>query len=128
MNGEHEWLSADGVDGGSGFNPIERRSKRRKCVITHACVFLLYQINTLFQVRRFGAKARAAGKGEGLRLNPQCSTQEGHTIYDPCAPGSRIGTTEEMLSRAGNFETEIFPYLSGFHFFSDSRIGYCRIS
>ena len=72
--------------------------------------------NTPSQVRRFGAKVRAAGKEAGLRLNPQCSTQEGHAIYDPCAPGSRLGTTEAMLSAAGNFETEILPYLSGFHF------------
>ena len=22
----------------------------------------------------------------GIRINPECSTQEGHAIYDPCAP------------------------------------------
>ena len=27
----------------------------------------------------------------GLRVNPEYSTQEGHAIYDPCAPGSRLG-------------------------------------
>lgn len=27
----------------------------------------------------------------GLRVNPEYSTQEGHEIYDPCAPGSRLG-------------------------------------
>ena len=27
----------------------------------------------------------------GLRVNPEHSTQEGHAIYDPCAPGSRLG-------------------------------------
>ena len=27
----------------------------------------------------------------GLRVNPECSTQEGHAIYDPCAPFSRLG-------------------------------------
>ena len=27
----------------------------------------------------------------GLRINPEFSTQEGHEIYDPCAPGSRLG-------------------------------------
>ncbi len=32
----------------------------------------------------------------GLRVNPQCST--GHTpIYDPCAPGSRLGVTPDMM-------------------------------
>ncbi|MCR5654132.1 MAG: carboxynorspermidine decarboxylase [Lachnospiraceae bacterium] len=29
----------------------------------------------------------------GLRINPECSTQEGHEIYDPCSPGSRLGIT-----------------------------------
>lgn len=32
---------------------------------------------------RFGSAARAAGKSVGLRINPECSTQEGHEIYDP---------------------------------------------
>ncbi len=27
----------------------------------------------------------------GLRVNPECSTQEGRAIYDPCAKGSRLG-------------------------------------
>ncbi|WP_026653014.1 carboxynorspermidine decarboxylase [Butyrivibrio proteoclasticus] len=30
----------------------------------------------------------------GLRVNPEFSTQEGHEIYDPCAPGSRLGIRE----------------------------------
>ena len=34
----------------------------------------------------------------GLRINPECSTQEGHAIYDPCAYGSRLGMTLENLS------------------------------
>ncbi|MGN0131705.1 MAG: carboxynorspermidine decarboxylase [Lachnospiraceae bacterium] len=33
----------------------------------------------------------------GLRINPECSTQEGHAIYDPCAYGSRLGVTLENL-------------------------------
>lgn len=33
----------------------------------------------------------------GLRINPECSTQEGHAIYDPCAYGSRLGITLENL-------------------------------
>ncbi len=72
--------------------------------------------NTPSQVRKYGDKVRAAGKEAGLRLNPECSTQEGHAIYDPCAPGSRMGTTLQALGRAGDFEREILPYLSGFHF------------
>lgn len=35
----------------------------------------------------------------GVRVNPECSTQEGHSIYDPCAPGSRLGITQEELAK-----------------------------
>lgn len=66
--------------------------------------------NTPSQVRQFGSRAKAAGKSIGLRINPQCSTQEGHDIYDPCAPGSRLGTTLD------NLDESIIPMLDGLHF------------
>ncbi len=75
-----------------------------------------FVFNTPNQVKKFGAKVAAAGKEAGLRLNPECSTQEGHAIYDPCAPGSRMGTTLSALDSAGNFESEILPMITGFHF------------
>jgi carboxynorspermidine decarboxylase len=53
--------------------------------------------NSLAQLRRFGPMAKSAGKSIGLRINPECSTQEGHAIYDPCAPGSRLGVTLEQF-------------------------------
>ena len=33
----------------------------------------------------------------GLRVNPEHSTQQGHAIYDPCAPGSRLGIRRKDL-------------------------------
>ncbi len=33
----------------------------------------------------------------GIRVNPMCSTQGDHAIYDPCAPGSRLGVTREQF-------------------------------
>ena len=66
--------------------------------------------NSPAQVRKYSQKVKAAGKQAGLRINPQCSTQEGHDIYDPCAPGSRLGTTLEQ------FDEELLPMLDGFHF------------
>ena len=39
--------------------------------------------NSPSQLAKFGPAAKAAGKSVGLRLNPECSTQEGHAIYDP---------------------------------------------
>ena len=66
--------------------------------------------NSPAQVRRFAPRARAAGKSCGLRLNPEHSTQEGHAIYDPCSPGSRLGTT------LAQFDESILPQLDGLHF------------
>lgn len=66
--------------------------------------------NSSAQLRKFANQAKAAGKSIGLRINPCCSTQEGHEIYDPCAPGSRLGTTLE------NFDPSLLPLLDGLHF------------
>lgn len=49
--------------------------------------------NSFAQLAKFKSTALAKGAGIGLRINPECSTQEGHAIYDPCAPGSRLGVT-----------------------------------
>ena len=69
-----------------------------------------FVFNSPAQLRRFGPAAKAAGKQVGLRVNPECSTQEGHAIYDPCAPGSRLGTT------LANFDPALLPLLDGLHF------------
>ena len=66
--------------------------------------------NSPDQVARFGPRAKAAGKSIGLRVNPECSTQEGHAIYDPCAPGSRLGTTLVQ------FDPSQLSLLDGLHF------------
>ena len=65
--------------------------------------------NSCAQLKAFGARAKAAGKSVGLRVNPERSTQEGHAIYDPCAPGSRLGVT------AGEFDPAVLPLLDGLH-------------
>ena len=33
----------------------------------------------------------------GLRINPEISVEDGHEIYDPCAPGSRLGIRNENM-------------------------------
>lgn len=49
----------------------------------------------------------------GIRINPMYSTQEDHAIYDPCAPGSRLGVVREQFR-------EDMPYgkggIEGLHF------------
>ncbi len=73
--------------------------------------------NSFRQVGLFGAKAKVAGKSIGLRINPECSTQEGHEIYDPCAKGSRLGVTLANFELALENEGEaLLELLDGLHF------------
>ena len=70
--------------------------------------------NSPAQLSRLGPRAKAAGKSLGLRINPEYSTQEGHAIYDPCAPGSRLGTTREQWD--AKMTPELVGLLDGLHF------------
>ena len=88
------------------FSPAYREDEFQE-LLTYADHFVFNSPN---QLRKFGPRAREAGKSVGLRTNPRCSTQEGHAIYDPCAPGSRLGTTLE------NFDEGLLPLLDGLHF------------
>ena len=72
--------------------------------------------NSPSQLLRFGKRAKEAGKSVGLRINPECSTQEGHEIYDPCAPGSRMGTTRAQWDEACEKNPELPDLLDGIHF------------
>lgn len=66
--------------------------------------------NSPNQLKKYGQRVKEAGKSAGLRINPECSTQEGHGIYDPCAPGSRLGTV------CSEFDESLLPLLDGLHF------------
>lgn len=66
--------------------------------------------NSFNQLNRYRDKVLAKGIKIGLRINPQCSTQEGPAIYDPCAPFSRLGITKE------NFDENNLQGVSGLHF------------
>lgn len=70
--------------------------------------------NSPSQLKKFGSRAKAAGKEVGLRVNPECSTQEGHELYDPCAPGSRLGTT--LTQWQNEMTPELASLLDGIHF------------
>ena len=72
--------------------------------------------NSPSQLLRFGKRVKEAGKSAGLRINPECSTQEGHAIYDPCAPGSRMGTTRAQWEAAVRNHPELIGFLDGIHF------------
>lgn len=70
--------------------------------------------NSPNQLRKFGKKAKEYGKSIGLRINPECSTQDGHAIYDPCAAGSRLGVTREIWNR--EMTDSLVALLDGLHF------------
>lgn len=50
----------------------------------------------------------------GIRVNPECSTQKGHAIYDPCAPGSRLGMTYDAFCES--FPNGLADDVEGLHF------------
>ena len=66
--------------------------------------------NSFTQLDRYRDRVLAAGKKIGLRINPEHSTQEGHEIYDPCSPKSRLGITRR------NFCDDDLRGVTGLHF------------
>ena len=70
--------------------------------------------NSINQLKKYGLKAKEHGKSIGLRINPECSTQEGHEIYDPCAKGSRLGVTRSVWDR--EMTVDILSLIDGLHF------------
>lgn len=76
--------------------------------ITDICGHVVF--NSFTQLERFCGICEKKGVSMGIRINPECSTQEDHAIYDPCAPGSRLGVTKK------NFREDLVSKLSGLHF------------
>ena len=73
--------------------------------------------NSEKQLRTYLPVLKASGTAKaGLRINPECSTQEGHAIYDPCAPGSRLGTTRAQWDAAVQADPALPELLDGLHF------------
>lgn len=96
------------------FSPAYRGEDFRE--ILRICDHIVF--NSWKQVKKFGPGAKAAGKSIGLRINPEYSTQEGHALYDPCAPGSRLGVTKEIFDRIyeSSSGSRLLSLLDGLHF------------
>ena len=67
-------------------------------------------LNSFTQLDKYRDRVLTAGKKIGLRINPELSTQEGHEIYDPCSPKSRLGITNK------NFRRDDLDGVTGLHF------------
>jgi carboxynorspermidine decarboxylase len=65
--------------------------------------------NSFAQFNMFSSRGTDHSPVFGLRINPECSTQD-HAMYDPCAPKSRLGITR------GQFDGESLDGISGLHF------------
>lgn len=76
--------------------------------IISCCGHIIF--NSFVQLGRYRNRVLAAGKKIGLRINPECSTQKGHEIYDPCSPKSRLGITDK------NFRRSDLYGVTGLHF------------
>ncbi|MCD8337003.1 MAG: carboxynorspermidine decarboxylase [Lachnospiraceae bacterium] len=93
------------------FSPAYRENEMDE--IAAICDHVIF--NSFSQLKRF--RERCQGKtGIGLRVNPECSTQGDHAIYDPCAPGSRLGVTQEKLERELQTFAGALDGVEGLHF------------
>ena len=74
--------------------------------IASICDHIIF--NSFSQLMKY--KDRCPKGSVGIRINPECSTQGEHAIYDPCAFGSRLGVTR------GAFREDLLKYVDGIHF------------
>ena len=93
------------------FAPAYKESEMEE--IVSICDHVIF--NSVSQLMKY--KERCMGRtGVGLRINPECSTQQEHAIYDPCALGSRLGVTAAKLTEALEKEPSVLDGVEGLHF------------
>lgn len=92
------------------FSPAYREEEMPE--ILKLCGHIIF--NSPAQFKKYKEQVKQAGRSMGLRINPEYSTQEGHAIYDPCAPFSRLGTTLAQFER--QLTEEEIAELDGLHF------------
>lgn len=86
------------------YSPVYRSQDIEE--LAEICDHIVF--NSKAQLKRYAEVVKDTSIG--VRINPECSTQVGHAIYDPCAPGSRMGI------RARDFDDEIAEMVDGLHF------------
>ena len=94
------------------FSPAYRQQDMEE--ILNICDHVIFNSkNQLLKYKDLVDKVNQSGNRKvsiGLRINPECSTQTDHAIYDPCAPGSRMGI------RLSDFDNELADMVDGLHF------------
>ncbi len=92
------------------YSPAYHANEIRE--ISEICDHVIF--NSFTQLRRF--RADCEGRASiGLRINPECSTQE-LAIYDPCASGSRLGITQSTFERELKKDPDVLRGVEGLHF------------
>lgn len=92
------------------FSPAYREEEMDE--IAGLCDHIIF--NSFGQLEKYAPRLK--GKSIGLRINPECSTQEDHAIYDPCAPGSRLGVTAKKFRENAERSPQLLEALDGLHF------------
>ena len=92
------------------FSPAYREEEMDE--IADLCDHIVF--NSFGQLEKYAPRLK--GKSIGLRINPECSTQEDHAIYDPCAPGSRLGVTAKKFRENAEHSPQLLEALDGLHF------------
>lgn len=92
------------------FSPAYREEEMDE--IAGLCDHIVF--NSFGQLEKYAPRLK--GKSIGLRINPECSTQEDHAIYDPCAPGSRLGVTAKKFRENAEHSPQLLEALDGLHF------------
>ncbi|HIV12677.1 MAG TPA: carboxynorspermidine decarboxylase [Candidatus Pullilachnospira stercoravium] len=92
------------------FSPAYREEEMDE--IAGLCDHIVF--NSFGQLEKYAPRLK--GKSIGLRINPECSTQEDHAIYDPCAPGSRLGVTAKKFRENVKRSPQLLEALDGLHF------------
>ena len=74
--------------------------------------------NSFSQMALYAKLAKENGCEIALRINPECSTQTEHEIYDPCSRGSRLGVRIAEFEKALESKDgkELYSMLDGLHF------------
>ncbi|MPM05995.1 Carboxynorspermidine/carboxyspermidine decarboxylase [bioreactor metagenome] len=88
------------------FSPAYTVDEMRELV--NICDHIVF--NSFAQLEAHRPIWQSARVSVGIRVNPECSTQQGHEIYDPCAPYSRLGVTKR------NFRSDLLDGVEGLHF------------
>ncbi len=88
------------------FSPAYREEEIEE--LAKLCDHMVF--NSFSQLKKYLHVCKKHQVSVGIRINPECSTQEGHAIYDPCAPGSRLGVTK------AHFREDLLEGVDGIHF------------